>query len=178
MSLRWNGHGSINIELVHMRWELLFMLQGDRNHWWPAGAEELGWRVAWPPWVASHWLHSLAGRQLLMPLPAAARPPLKGPSLLQSKVQTWTLWIYVALGLFPVPGWGPCCCLSGIVSLWEVQLCFNTVFWKQRGELWVGSDSASATASWGTTGLENPFQISAVCISLSLLIQLKWEPNK
>lgn len=60
MSLRWNGHGSINVELVHVRRELLFMLQGDGNHWRPAGAEDLGWRAAWPPWVASHWLHSLA----------------------------------------------------------------------------------------------------------------------
>lgn len=147
VSLRWNEHGCANVELAHVRRELLFMLQGDRNHCRPAGAEELGWRVAGPPWVPSRWLHSLAGSQLLMPPPAAARPPLKAPSLLQSKVQTWTLWICVALGLFTVPGWGPCCCLSGIVSLWEVQLCFNTVLWKPRGELWVGSGSASVTAS-------------------------------
>lgn len=130
------------------RWELLFMLQGDRNHWWSAGAEELGWRVTGlEGCLARHWLHSLAGSQLLMPLPAAARPPLKAPSLLQSKVQTWTLRICVALGLFTVPGWDPGCCLSGIVSLWKVQLCFTTIFWKQRGELWVGSDSAFVTAS-------------------------------
>lgn len=141
MSLRWNGHGSANVELVHMRWELLFMLQGDRNHWQPAGAEELGWRVVSPPWVASHWLHSLAGTQLLMPLSCSCQASPQGTLFIAKQSANMNF------GLFTAPGWGPLCCLSGTVSLWEMQLCFNTTFWKQRGELWVGSDSASVTAS-------------------------------
>lgn len=149
MSLRWGEHRSANVELVHLRQELLFVLQCNRSCCWPAVVEELGWRVARPPWVCSCWLHSLSESQLLIPLPAAARPPLKAPSLLQSEVQTWTLWVCVVLGLFTVPGWDPCCCLSVFMSLWEVQLCFNSVFrkWKQRGQLWVASVSASVTAS-------------------------------
>lgn len=149
MSLRYDGHRNANVELAHVRQELLFTLQCDRKCCLPAVVEELGWRVPQPPWVHSCWLYSLAESQLLIPLPAAARPPLKAPSLLQSEVQMWTLWVCVALGLFTVPGWGPCCCWSGTTCLWEVQLCFNSIFgkWKQRGEQWLASVSASVTAS-------------------------------
>lgn len=84
--------------------------------------------VTWPPWVRSHWLHCLAESQLLSPLSATARLHPKAPSLLQRKVQTWNLCVCVALVV--VPGWGPCCCLSATVSLWEVQLRSNSAFRK------------------------------------------------
>lgn len=113
----------MDTELVHIRQELLFVLQCDRNCCRPAVEEELGWRVARPL-----RLHSLAESQLWIPLPAAAKPPLKAPSVLQSEVQTWTFWVCVALGLFTGPGWGLCYCLSATMFLWEVPLCFNGVF--------------------------------------------------
>lgn len=136
---------------MHIRQELLFLLQCDRNCCRPAVEEELGWRVARPLRVHSCRLHSLVESQLWIPLPAAAKPPLQAPSVLQSEVQTWTFWVCVALGLFTGPGWGLCYCLSATLFLWEVPLCFNGVFrrWKQRIELWVASASASVTSSSG-----------------------------
>lgn len=119
-------------------------------------AADLLWKESWAEGLFGLSGYTAAGStvwqnwiRMWIPLPAAGRPSLKAPSLLQSEVQTWTLWVCVALGLFTVPGWGPCYSSSATMFLWEVPLCFNGIFrrWNQRGELWVASASASVTSS-------------------------------